>query len=74
MNYMVGPFVKTTIGDIGAPDLIGPGDLESPQEIGKNPALVGWFAGFGPWIIGLQAHQPHETPNSFVVDLMLIAP
>ncbi len=60
------------IGQVRAPDLIDPIDLQFPQQIGVN--LVLWI-GARRFRAGVQSpytHKPHQTLYSFAIDLKTV--
>ena len=62
------PVQHRYVGDVDAPDLIGPGDGKSSQQVG-HPVL--WLAQLGqalPRVYGGDAHLPHQPADTLRAD------
>ena len=62
------------VGDVGAPDLVGPVDCQPLEKVGINPMRRVWHAGPRRLIDGLKTHQPHEPANSVCLRAVTAAP
>ena len=62
------------VGDIGAPDLIGPVDRHPLEQIGINPVRGMRRTGSRRLVDGLQAHQSHQPANPMTADANAFAP
>ena len=56
------------VGDVGAPDLIGPLDRHPFEQIGINPVRGMGIAGSRGLIDRLQAHEAHQAANPVTAD------
>ena len=72
-NQVQEPPLNRDVGDVGAPDLIGPVDHQVPQQIRVNPVFRVGIAGSWRLIDRLQAHQTHQTPNAMTADAKAFA-
>ena len=61
------------VGDIGAPDLVRTGDLQSAQEIRVYSVPWSRFARVALGIERLQAHHLHQALDPFVIDQIPLA-
>lgn len=62
------------VGDVGAPDLIGPFHAQSTQQIGLGLVPLRGFAGVGLLVDRHQAHKPHRSPDTLAVHNMALVP
>lgn len=62
------------IGDVGAPDLVGPRDLHAPEQIRIYPVGGMGIRGSGRLINRFQAHQPHKAANPVTAHQESLAP
>ena len=52
------------VGNIAAPNLIGPRECELPQKVWKSTVLWILLVGVRPPICGLQPHNIHQSTNT----------
>ena len=52
------------VGDVAAPNLIGPRDCELPQKVWINAVLWVLLAGVRPLVDGLQPHDVHQATHT----------
>ena len=62
------------VGDVGAPDLVGPVDRHPLEQIGINPVRRVRRAGSRRLVDGLQAHEAHQTANPVTTDAVTLPP
>lgn len=55
------------VGDVGAPDLVGADDLDTPEQIRVNLVLRMRLAGVGPGRHACQAQFLHQAPYPLAV-------
>ena len=60
--HLLRRFLRHT--DIRAPDLIGSGNGQTPQQIRIAFVLRVWNTGFGLLVHRCQPHQPHKAPDA----------
>jgi hypothetical protein len=61
------PLSHRKVGDFGAPDLIGPVDPKSTQQIGISLATLRGLAGVGLLVDRHQPHQAHQSSDALFV-------
>ena len=62
------------VGDVGAPDLIGPVDRQPLEKIGINPVSGMGVASSWRLVNRLQAHQTHQASHSMTTNTHAVAP
>ena len=60
------------IGDVGAPDLVGPIHAQAAQETGIDLVSLGRPAGIGLLVDGHQAHQAHQPAYALLIYLVAL--
>ena len=55
------------IGDVGAPDLVGPVNPQPAQKVGVGLVPLGGLAGIGLLVDRHQAHKAHQSPDALFV-------
>ncbi len=60
------------VGDIGAPDLVGPLHAQAAQQRWLGLVPLRRFAGIGLLVERHQAHKPHQSPDALVVHGMAL--
>ena len=68
------PTLHGNVGDVGAPDPIGPVDREPLEKIGINSMRGMGIAGSRGLIDRLQAHQSHQPANPVTADAYALPP
>jgi len=58
---------EADVGDVRAPDLVRGNDRQIPEKVRVDPGFILRHAQPGFRIDRFQAHEPHESPDSFLV-------
>ena len=62
------PIGQADVGDVSAPDLVGPGDLKATQQVRVNRVLWVCPTGVGARCHALQAHLAHQALQALAID------
>jgi hypothetical protein len=65
-------FAHRQVGDVGAPDLVGPLDPQTAQQIGVGLVLLRGPAGVGLLVDRHQPHEAHQSSDPFPVHSMAL--